>query len=118
MADRNDMDIQDSSAAGDASSNRSVLEIDFAKYLECTKNFDATEEQQRELIISLYQIMLAFVDMGFDLNPVQHVSEANFACGQNGENSNSTPETLQFAIQSLLSNDDELKSAFADNSEG
>jgi len=85
MADRNDMDIHDSAAAAPASPKHPVLEIDFLKYLELTKDFDMTEDQQRELIEALWDIMMAFVDMGFGIDAVTQ------ACGQDVEMSSILP---------------------------
>lgn len=116
MADRNDMSIQDSTAAASASPKRPLLEIDLRKYLKYTQQFDATEEEQLVLIASLRQIMLAFVDMGFDLNPVQHVPQ--IACESNAENKGTEPESLGPVIQSIIANDRELTTAFAEESEG
>jgi hypothetical protein len=46
---------------------------DWLPYLEDT---DATDEEKRELIETLWGIVLAFVDLGFDINPTQET------CGQ------------------------------------
>lgn len=48
-----------------------VPECDVAKYHEHVKDFDLTEEEQGELLKSLWSIMAAFVDLGFGVDSVQ-----------------------------------------------
>jgi len=45
--------------------------FDAAKYQEYIKDFDLPEEQQRELLQTLWWIMVAFVDLGFGVDSVQ-----------------------------------------------
>jgi hypothetical protein len=53
-----------------------ALTIDWDAYLPFFENEDISEEHKRELIESLWTIMVSFVDLGFGIHPVQQ------ACGQ------------------------------------
>ncbi len=112
--------IADNFGKGQASSevaNKPTVEIDFEKYFECTKHFDMSESEQRELIEALYKIMFAFVDIGFDLNPVQHVSSEHIACGQTEQEINQADQSLGNVIKSIVSKDESLNQTFARSSE-
>lgn len=45
-----------------------TLEIDFEKYLEFTQKFNMDEEQQRELIATLWLIMMTQIDIEFGID--------------------------------------------------
>jgi hypothetical protein len=48
-----------------------VLDVD--KYRPFIAEFDLTEEQERELLETLWKLMMSFVDMGFGLDPIHHI---------------------------------------------
>jgi len=52
-----------------------TLEIDFDYYDRYLKNYDLDEDQKRELITSMANIMLAFIDLGFGIAPGQIATE-------------------------------------------
>jgi len=111
--------IKDCFAVADtasASAGNAVVEIDFEKYFEFTKDFDMTEDQQRALLQALHAIMLAFVDMGFDLSPVQDARAPEIACGQSKSGSDESAQTLGDVINSIVSDDKKLTAAFRKNS--
>ena len=115
MSKTNPPHIKDSftvSNAASASARKPVVEIDFEKYFEFTKHFDMSDEQQRELLQALHTIMLAFVDMGFDLNPVQHAMPSEIACGQGGGDTDQSTQSLGDVVKLIVSNDDELSAEF------
>ena len=99
------------SLAASGSSGSGQFEIDFEKYLELTREFDATEEQQRELIAALWQIMMAFMDFKYGIHPVQSAmregSAANLKDAANGANASAV-------LRSLIAQSDDLKEDFAD----
>lgn len=110
--------IRDSFAISHAST-QPVVEIDFARYFECTKNFDMSEEEQRQLILALHKIMLAFVDLGFELNPIQHAGEGDhIVCGQSESEVDLSTQPLGDVVKSLVSRDENLNTAFRESSEG
>lgn len=47
------------------------LPLNAAKYREYVEGFDLSEEQQAELLQTLWSIMCAFVDIGFGVDSVQ-----------------------------------------------
>lgn len=51
---------------------------DWLRYFEDT---DIPDAQKREMVETLWQIVVAFVDLGFELNPHQKVGQQS--CGQN-----------------------------------
>lgn len=57
------------------------LGIDWDYYMRLLEESDAPDEQKRELIATLWNIVVAFVDLGFGVHPIQQASDA--ACGQN-----------------------------------
>ena len=64
-------------AASDAghASRRPALEFDPADYLRFLEDCEWTDDQKREFIEALWQIIVGFVDLGFDLLPVQQVMD-------------------------------------------
>lgn len=64
------------------------LTIDWEAYSVMLEDSDATETQKRELIATLWSIVVAFVDLGFGVHPVQQ------ACGQNDDPLSDTPPDL------------------------
>lgn len=57
-----------------------TLSIDWDLYGSMLDESDLTDEQKRELIESLWAIVLTFVDLGFGIHPLQQ------ACGEDQEN--------------------------------
>ena len=56
-----------------------TITFDPAEYTEEVAKFGLNEDQSRELLETLWNIMVMFVDLGFRVDPV------SLACGQNGE---------------------------------
>ena len=56
-----------------------VLTIDYEKYAQLLDEADVSEDQQREFIEAIWNIVVSFVDLGFGVHPVQ---EAQKACGK------------------------------------
>ncbi|MBO9477229.1 hypothetical protein J7382_06760 [Shimia sp. R11_0] len=54
-------------------SPRPSLSIDWELYAAMLEDSDMPLEQQKELIETLWSIVVTFVDLGFDLNPVQQI---------------------------------------------
>ena len=49
--------------------------IDWDFYMQLLSESDAPDEQKRELIETLWNIVVAFVDLGFGVHPVQQARE-------------------------------------------
>lgn len=54
-------------------SSRPSLSIDWEVYAAMLDSSDMPLEQQKELIETLWSIVVTFVDLGFDLNPLQQI---------------------------------------------
>jgi hypothetical protein len=52
---------------------RPALTFDAQEFVHFLAESDWTEEQKLEFIQELWQIVVSFVDLGFDLHPVQQV---------------------------------------------
>lgn len=50
-----------------------VLRFDVEAYRPHLADSDLTEAQQKELLVAIWQIMVAFADLGFGLDPVQYL---------------------------------------------
>lgn len=55
---------------------RLALTVDWDKYANYLDNSDLAESEKREFLEALWSIVVNFVDLGFQINPVQQV------CGQ------------------------------------
>ena len=88
-----------SAMSGKLTASRPVVEIDFAKYEAYLDDPALSEKQKRELIEALWAIMLAFVDLGFGVHPVQEVSVQQ-ACGQMPKNKPESGQASQNQVQS------------------
>ncbi|MEM9619383.1 MAG: hypothetical protein AAF936_15620 [Pseudomonadota bacterium] len=56
-----------------------TLGVDYELYAHYLEHSDASEEDKRALVETLWSIIMTFVDMGFGVHPVQ---QAQQACGQ------------------------------------
>jgi hypothetical protein len=59
------------------------LTLDYALYESLLDDSDLSEEQKRELIETLWNIVISFVDLGFGFNPVQLICEQNRDIAEN-----------------------------------
>ncbi|WP_370335306.1 hypothetical protein [Parvularcula marina] len=66
--------------------NRSEITFDFERYAEHLADLDLTDDQAREMLAIMWDIMVQFVDLGFGVHPVQQ------SCGQADETSPPRPE--------------------------
>ena len=60
----------------DIAPQRAVLTFDPQEYCHFLADCGWTEEQKLEFIQTLWQIIIGFVDLGFDLHPVQQVIDS------------------------------------------
>lgn len=54
-----------------------ALTIDYDLYATYLEDSDLTDEQKREFINTLWNIMVGFVDLGFGIHPLQQACEQN-----------------------------------------
>ncbi len=55
------------------SGRRPTLSVDWKLYEEYLQDSDLSDDQKRELIETIWYIVMTFVDLGFGLDPVQQV---------------------------------------------
>lgn len=60
-----------------------TIGVDYELYAHYLEHSDASEEDKRALVETLWSIIMTFVDLGFGVHPVQ---QAQQACGQLQEN--------------------------------
>lgn len=68
--------------------SRPSLSIDWELYAAMLEDSDIPLDQQRELIETLWSIVVMFVDLGFDLNPVSQI------CGESDDALSDDPPDL------------------------
>lgn len=68
--------------------DRPVITVDYEEYAHFLESADLTEDQKRDFIQTLWNIVVEFVSMGFGVHPVQ---QAQDACGQNEEKAKNPP---------------------------
>jgi len=64
------------------------LTIDYEKYAHFLEEADLTENQKREFLQTIHDIILSFIDLGFGVHPLQQ------ACGQGGDNSSKAASSI------------------------
>ncbi|MCV6574353.1 MAG: hypothetical protein OIF58_01320 [Cohaesibacter sp.] len=74
------------------------MTIDWDYYGTFLEGLDCSDEEKRELIEVLWNIMVAFVDLRFGIHPAQLV--ANKACELNSENNPNIAEAVVKYLES------------------
>ncbi|MBL4839072.1 MAG: hypothetical protein JKY34_16005 [Kordiimonadaceae bacterium] len=95
-------------AALDYISHRPVITVDYEKYSPLLNDPDLTEDQKREFLQAVWNVVVGFVDLGFGVHPIQQVQNS---CG---ESMNFQEETTLFSNNSLNSKGTKLTDQFAD----
>jgi len=70
-----------------------TLSIDWELYASMLHDSDMLLADQKELVQTLWSIAVAFVDMGFDLSPVQQI------CGESHDQLSDVPPDLVSLIE-------------------
>ena len=58
-------------------SSSTALTIDYDKYLAALEEWDVSEEEKQEFIDALWNLLLTFAELGYDIHPVQRVQSAS-----------------------------------------
>lgn len=93
--DRNDRQACNSGHALEGISS-SAPPFDPERYRGMTADLEFTQEQKDELLLTLWEIMRAFVEMGFGADSIQRVLPSVF-----GEFSEASSDTLQLSGSNL-----------------
>lgn len=57
-------------------SNR-IVSVDWERYAQFLENEKLTEAQKQEFLETLWNIIVAFVELGYGVHPIQELGEAN-----------------------------------------
>ncbi|MEW8072638.1 MAG: hypothetical protein AB2826_19655 [Candidatus Thiodiazotropha sp.] len=74
MTDKEKFDLNEQWLSAQDQPAMAPPQCDLEKYREHVKDFDLSEEEQAELLKTLWSIMAAFVDMGFGVDSIQLLS--------------------------------------------
>lgn len=75
---------------------RPSLSIDWKVYAAMLEESDMPLDQQKELVETLWSIVVAFVDLGFDLNPVTQI------CGEDDDVLSDDPPDIVSLMQAEI----------------
>lgn len=84
--DENSVFGNDSLAESFDASARPIVTVDVKKYQSWIDDSDLSEEKKEEFLQALWSIVVAFVELGFGVHPLQE------ACGQNSETVSQKPK--------------------------
>lgn len=84
----------------DASAKR-MLKVDIERYQSYLDDTDMTPAQKEEFLQAMWLIMMSFVELGFEVHPLQEV------CGKDGQSDTQSALDAPDALQSGKSKDDE-----------
>ena len=83
------------------------VEIDYERYEEYLETSDLSDEQKRQFIAALWNVIVGFVDLGFGVHPVQQAQEV---CGQHSKKTGNqaipTDESVEWSSRLLTNNFD------------
>ncbi len=68
-------DTSRGSASHDGS--KRIVSVDWERYAQFLENEKLTEEQKQEFLETLWNIIVAFVELGYGVHPIQEFGEAN-----------------------------------------
>jgi len=88
--------------------NKPAITVDYEKYAHLLDDPDLSEDQKREFLQAVWNIIVGFVDLGFGVHPVQ---QAQDSCG---ESRKSHAENTITVGNALKSKDTKITSQFAD----
>lgn len=77
-----------------AASSKRTLTVDVAKYQEYLDHADMTPEQKEEFLTAVWSVVVTFVELGFDVHPLQEV------CGKDGETAAQSPKAAFDQVRS------------------
>lgn len=91
----------DNPASADKSSRR--IEFDYERYAHHLDELDLTEDQAREILTALWEIMVQCVDLGFGIHPIQQATKQS--CGQDESGSDGATDAFPDVVSLALEND-------------
>ena len=82
-----------------ASSARSVITVDVARYDEYLRDADMSPEQKEEFLRAMLSIVMTFVELGFGVHPLQQVGGPE-PCGQDNRGGDQGPKVALDRVRS------------------
>lgn len=82
-------------------SAKPYLTVDVERYQAYLDGTEMTNAQKEEFLQSMWQIIVSFVELGFDVHPLQEV------CGKEGQNTTQSAVGAFDAVQSGQPKDDD-----------
>jgi hypothetical protein len=101
--------MKDTTTESANNTTHKALTLDLEKYQAMLDAPDMTDAQKEELLTALWSIMVAFVDLGFELKPSQNSQRES--CGLSESMDSVDPNDLSAMVYSHLSQQDEERSA-------
>lgn len=101
--------IEDTGKTNDKTTNYKTLTLDVEYYQAILDSDDIPEEKKRELIETLWQIVVSFVDLGFGIHPLQQASD--------GEEAKLHPAVTKMIADAANEDFKNLKEAWPEGSE-
>jgi len=81
--------------------SKPVITVDYEKYAPLLDDPDLSEDQKREFLQALWNIITNFVDLGFGVHPVQLAcGESKNSCGESAKNHAGNTIEPKSALQS------------------
>lgn len=72
----------------ETSADHPVITVDYERYAALLEGADLSEDQKRELLQTIWNIIVEFVSLGFSVHPLHHME---IACGQLVDGAPSAP---------------------------
>ena len=98
--------------------DRPVVTVDYDKYAHFLEDAALSEDQKREFLQTLWNIIVGFIDLGFGVHPAQ---QAQNPCGQLAENlppsALTAPDRVKCADSLLIEKFEEAAALVAGESE-
>ena len=103
--DRSEIEKALEAAVSEAPDARRALQVDMEKYQALLEDIDIPEDHKKQMIEALWSIVVAFVEIGYGVHPVQQ------ACGKVNENKDKAVIAEQNDLYCDESSNKEIESA-------
>lgn len=82
-----------------STSHTPSIAIDYALYEQYLEGSDLSETQKQDFLDALWSIMVSFVDLGFEIHPLQ---QAQAHCKKNREQNGNSADHLFQSVQQMI----------------
>jgi len=81
---------------------RPIIQMDYERYEKMLDKPDLTEDQKREFLQALWNIVIGFVELGWGVHPIQQVQENT--CGELSDTKSDSDFSADSMVQSKDTN--------------